>query len=762
MVQEGAPLVAPADATPWQKDVSVVGAGDAVGARRPAKAREAAAARDRRLRLLTWRNAGFGFVGALAVWGVVAAGWLLMGGRIERPVEPTAIDPAHRIAVLPFSYRGDEEYAYLGEGMVDLLSYSLDGVGEVRTVTPRAVFSVLRQYGDSTADPDRDAAVTQRLEAARYVEGEIVESGSHLRISARLVRVDADPGVVIAAVVDGEIEDGITDLLDALSAQLLVGSEAGQLSQLGRVASMTTDSLAALKAFLEGWRSYRVFEREQAIEALRRAVEIDSTFALAWWQLAEAYRIGGTAPELSVEAAGQAVRWSGHLPWRERQLILAFDAYLRGEFHAADRCYRAVTRRYPENVSAWLGLNHVSYYAELHGRRWTEAFESSRQAYLQSATYEPDLLRGPAVAYWWQAVLAGDSALADSLLPKWTSRDSMPSNARVFEAFCIGDRAAQDSIVARAIASGSGSGMLAIVHAGTCGTGIWRGAETARAVARRAESGRVRAWAHLHAAAYELALGHRGAARAELEGVRAIEPTWASQHEAYWLLPAAFGAQRSDLEAARNSLLARDAPIVSPLRAPAGGFARWVTTVNDSIQPHIQLYLLGRLSARLGDYDAALRYADEVEALKAPFLHASVSRDKAQAIRAFVLREEGRYREALAALEAAPRLVGFWIIDSPFTGEAQERYLRAELLADLGRNDEALRWLDGVGDWYHSAPMRAPARLLSAQIYERLGDVENAAIQYKRFIDLWKDCDPELRHWVDAARRALEALSPDT
>jgi hypothetical protein len=58
--------------------------------------------------------------------------------------------------------------------------------------------------------------------------------------------------------------------------------------------------------------------------------------------------------------------------------------------------------------------------------------------------------------------------------------------------------------------------------------------------------------------------------------------------------------------------------------------------------------------------------------------------------------------------------------------------------------------------------MRAPARLLSAQIYERLGAADSAAVQYKRFIDLWKDCDPELRPWVEAARRALEALTPDT
>lgn len=101
-----------------------------------------------------------------------------MGGRIEGPAETSAIDPTHRIAVLPFSYRGSEEHAYLGEGMVDLLSYSLDGVGEVQTVTPRAVFGVLRQYEQDSADPDLGATVARRVHALLNDEARRDQAGS--------------------------------------------------------------------------------------------------------------------------------------------------------------------------------------------------------------------------------------------------------------------------------------------------------------------------------------------------------------------------------------------------------------------------------------------------------------------------------------------------------------------------------------------------------------------------------------------------------
>ena len=56
---------------------------------------------------------------------------------------------------------------------------------------------------------------------------------------------------------------------------------------MARVAAVSTDSLEALKAFLEGEQALRApRDLERARSALQRAVEIDSTFALAWSRLA--------------------------------------------------------------------------------------------------------------------------------------------------------------------------------------------------------------------------------------------------------------------------------------------------------------------------------------------------------------------------------------------------------------------------------------------------------------------------------------------
>jgi tetratricopeptide (TPR) repeat protein len=104
--------------------------------------------------------------------------------------------------------------------------------------------------------------------------------------------------------------------------------------------------------------------------------------------------------------------------------------------------------------------------------------------------------------------------------------------------------------------------------------------------------------------------------------------------------------------------------------------------------------------------------------------------------------------------------VSFWTREdlefsgsSPFYSHEYEQFARAELRYETGRYEEALRSFRGIADeLFHSG---APAHLRMAQIYERQGKREKAKEHYGRFIELWKDCDPELRPLVDQARRRM-------
>jgi tetratricopeptide (TPR) repeat protein len=58
-------------------------------------------------------------------------------------------------------------------------------------------------------------------------------------------------------------------------------------------------------------------------------------------------------------------------------------------------------------------------------------------------------------------------------------------------------------------------------------------------------------------------------------------------------------------------------------------------------------------------------------------------------------------------------------------------------------------------------PIRLPAiRERLGQLYESMGKTDKAVEQYRAFIDLWKNADPELQPRVADARKRLAALTP--
>jgi tetratricopeptide (TPR) repeat protein len=121
-----------------------------------------------------------------------------------------------------------------------------------------------------------------------------------------------------------------------------------------------------------------------------------------------------------------------------------------------------------------------------------------------------------------------------------------------------------------------------------------------------------------------------------------------------------------------------------------------------------------------------------------------------------VAAARGHDREALAGLDAA----GWEAAASVFAAEAYDRYFRAELLSRIGREEEALGWFRSIAERAaYELVYLAPAHLRQAEIYDRRGDQTQAAQHYRRFIELWRDADPELQETVEAARKRLGDLS---
>ncbi|UCC48955.1 MAG: hypothetical protein JSV41_01910, partial [Gemmatimonadota bacterium] len=152
-----------------------------------------------------------------------------------------------------------------------------------------------------------------------------------------------------------------------------------------------------------------------------------------------------------------------------------------------------------------------------------------------------------------------------------------------------------------------------------------------------------------------------------------------------------------------------------------------------------------------------------VERLEPPAASATLSRDLARAIRAQVHLARGRAAQALEVLAGPPPEVRTpWLYFVPFYSRAEERFLRGEILAELERYEGALAWYGTVGAYGDDIVYVAPSHLRRAEIYELLGERENAALHYARFVELWKDCDTELRPMVRHAEDRLASLVGET
>jgi len=243
----------------------------------------------RRRRFLTWRYAVGTFVIALAAWGVVAFGWLLVGRSETGTDEIAGARPS--IAALPFVNRsGLQEDEYFTDGIHDEI---LSRLAKISGLSVRGRTSVM-QYRDS---PKNLRQIGRELDARYLLEGGVQRAGETVRINLQLVDAESDEhlwaetydrelSVENLLAVQSEVALRVAEVLDAR----LTADEATGLG------ARPTDNLEAYDYYLRGndylnrgELGYLERAPVTAVEMYESAVELDPDFALAWAALAQAH-----------------------------------------------------------------------------------------------------------------------------------------------------------------------------------------------------------------------------------------------------------------------------------------------------------------------------------------------------------------------------------------------------------------------------------------------------------------------------------------
>jgi len=349
---------------------------------------------------------------------------------------------------------------------------------------------------------------------------------------------------------------------------------------------------------------------------------------------------------------------------------------------------------------------------------------------------------------WDLAVREEDYAEADSLLRRKFSIDKLPLGHRALLALVRQDSATVERLLDEAEKPTSGyplaPGVIAL-HLNDFATA----SRFAQAALRSPRPPGAKAFVHQTLALIALAQGRWSAAKPEFAQAAATIPSAKRLHALSATSPF-LAVPRPDLEALRRELEAWDPSAEAP--EPNPGLA-------SALRPQVRLYLLALLSSRHGDDAQALRYAAELEGMGRPPEAAALVRDLARTARADVALRRGRPGDALKLLEPVRGEVPPELLAVPFFSEEGSRYLRAEALYQLGRDEEALRWFSHA---FEATPDElvylAPGHLRQAELYERLGDRKQAVEHYSRFVQLWKGCDPELQPSVERAKARLASL----
>ncbi|HEY7461807.1 MAG TPA: tetratricopeptide repeat protein, partial [Gemmatimonadota bacterium] len=334
-----------------------------------------------RLPHLTWSRSILGGVVAFSLlFGLTGLYVLIQDrGRTLGPPEAVAGNAAPGIAVLPFSIRGTGLDVWR-EGMVDVLSTNLDGVGGLRAIDSRTVLARWREQVPGTEAPDLQTSldVAGRSGARYALIGTALATGPELRFAARIYEVQTGKDLGAGEVVGPP--DSVLSIVNRLSIELLRTMLKGNPGDLSRVdlARVTTASLPALKAYLEGEVLFRRSDWNEAINAYQRAIAADSTFALALYRLGQSYGWQESIlSELPGEFDERAARFADRLSERDRVIVRASLALDRGTPDAIDSLEQAV-RRYPDDVEAWYLLGdlyfHVGPTALVEGGESDRAF----------------------------------------------------------------------------------------------------------------------------------------------------------------------------------------------------------------------------------------------------------------------------------------------------------------------------------------------------------------------------------------------------
>jgi tetratricopeptide (TPR) repeat protein len=603
-------------------------------------------------------------------------------------------------------FQTSAEDSVVAASITEALKIDLGQSPSIRLLEGRQVAQALERMqkpAESRLDLATAQDIAQREGAGAVVTGEVSRLGAGYVLSARLV--SASDGSTLLGVREAAPDQaGLIAAVDRISKKLRegIGESLRSIRSGEPLEQVTTTSLEALRLYTQGEHARDAGRIEESVRLLEQAIAADSNFAMAWRKLSVALFNSGGDAERQFAAAQRAYDLRDRLPRREADLAAAYYFATSGKRPEAIEAYQRMLATWPDDIPA---RNNLALMLNIEGR-YPEAERILRTAIDSGATtaaYFDNLIDS--------YVFRGRYADAESVAVRYGRTVPGATGQRQYFRSAVAFSQGRFDEYRRLADS-----MRQLDDANWRGYGSWAG-QRARVLA-----GQVNEAIALAKATDDLSSGG-----AERNGDRLLREAAIAHVEGAVLRQVEAGAERLAAAMARYPL--------------------------DSVPPRNRQYpFLIETATMLGRPDLVTRL--EAGFRSVPRIGQWAAGDEAW-VQSSVAAANRRWSEVVAETREARKAWGCPTCLLPMTGlafdelqqpdsalVAYEAYATRLIYQDNGQEIDLPRVLVRLGE-----------------LYETKGDKAKALEYYGKFVDLWKDADPELQPRVAEIRKRIGQLA---
>jgi tetratricopeptide (TPR) repeat protein/predicted Ser/Thr protein kinase len=655
--------------------------------------------------------------------------------RLEMGPGKEASAQENSLAIMYFENMVDPEDTDRTAQMITaLLITDLSESQYLRVVSRQRLYDILKLLGKEdlkVIDKSIASEVAQKAGVRWILTGNILKTEPNMVLTADIS--DAATGeILVTQRVSGGGDEDLFAVVDKLSAQVkqdiqLPGKAREELDR--PVSDVTTHSVEAYRHYLDGVDQDRKGYLPEAERSFMKALESDSTFAMAYYRLAllSWYQWGGQKER---ELIARAMQYADRVSWKERQYIAGTQAIMSEKYTQGIIDLKKIIDRYPDEKEALVWLGTIYHYLNKHGdavtllNRVIEIDPLHPEAYHVLA-YAYDELGDDEKAIW--AINTYISLAPDEPNPYVTKAAIHGYHGRIDQAIeCYKTSLAKDTEFPKALLDLGDMYVLRRQYA-------------------MAESCYLRLCTHRER-------DTRSRGRAHL----ALIPLYQGKfEEALAVLDDGIAGDRMEQTQGRHNAMKHlfKAFIYEQVRDP-GLAVREARMYTENLQnaylddPLNRRDFYAYVVAETGDFAGA---EDMARGLKEQI-------DERDQVLMFVYWRalgllalaKGRPDEAAGHLEKA--------LQGETASEFHVRFFLGRAYLESGRTGEAVEVLEKALSRYHSARTLVPisgvkAYYLLGQAYEKSGWNKKAIEQYKEFLSIWKDADPGIPEIDDAQQR---------